>query len=478
MRVAFLALALSVAPAAAAPVGMASEVPRRPEGVVLEPARPAPAEDPDPRDASGIVTEDKPSFRQRALWVPRALLFVPKIVVWGALQPIRGAAYLYERDGGGSQRIGATTVPERTLGAYAVARYTSELGGTLGARILYKNLMGEGERLRLRVDAGGELVYGLGARITTGQRLGPLELSVDASVDLHAHDLFYGIGNGPLTEAMPASPIDPSLSDAAVESRFGQEILRHAAHADVALTDRVHVRATTAWTRRTFRREDEDDLEMRYATPALAGWSTGTNVLYAGAELALDTRRPASPQPTQTIDAAGWLVRGHAGVAHGLSGDESAYVAYGGEIQRAIRLWADTRTLALRIQVDAVAGTDGRTDGRIAFTDLPQLGGPEDLRGYPAGRFRDRAVVLASAEYAWRLINQVSAFTFVDAGEPFAAWAHATDGRLRIGFGGGVQIHTKHTFLARVQLAGSRDGDLLLGVVFSPTSGRRPREEH
>jgi hypothetical protein len=45
----------------------------------------------------------------------------------------------------------------------------------------------------------------------------------------------------------------------------------------------------------------------------------------------------------------------------------------------------------------------------------------------------------------------------------------------RMGFGGGLQIHTRNTFFTRLQVAASREGDLLFNLIFSPAFGRRER---
>jgi hypothetical protein len=125
--------------------------------------------------------------------------------------------------------------------------------------------------------------------------------------------------------------------------------------------------------------------------------------------------------------------------------------------------------------VDAVGGTDGRTDGRISFVELPRLGGPDFLRGYPRDRFRDRAVALATAEYAWDLGNYFGGYTFVDVGRPFRSLSEANLSALRVGFGAGIEMRTYRSFLLRGQLAASREGDVFFELALSPAFGRRER---
>lgn len=66
-------------------------------------AVPAPLDEPDwtsapsPAEASGVAHEDARPRTDRLLWIPRALLFLPRMAVWLLAQPVRGAAYAYER---------------------------------------------------------------------------------------------------------------------------------------------------------------------------------------------------------------------------------------------------------------------------------------------------------------------------------------------------------------------------------------------
>ncbi len=473
-------LLLSTATAAAEPVGSATEPPRRPEPtqVETEPAAlPAPVEPAaKPDQVSGIAVEDEPTT-SRAIWLPRALLFVPRMVFWGAVQPVRGGVYVFEKYDLENKFIDATFTDDRRFGIYPVAGYESTYGFSVGARVLMKDIFGESERIKLGADYGGEFRYAVHGALTTGKRFGPVRLDLESDLERRGRDRFYGIGNDDKVLSTPQDMlVDASTSDVAIASRFRQDVLRNVAAVKVKFTDTLSTRVSGAWMIRDFSSADQDDIAMRYDTSTLVGFDTGVNNVYVENELVYDGRRPTSPFATQTIDATGWLLRGYGGIARGVKDDPTHYYAYGGEIVRNFDLSDDgSRVLALRGAVDAVGGTDGRTDGRIPFTDLPRLGGPEYLRGYATGRFRDRAVALATAEYTWATSNNSSAYLFYDVGEPLPSLTEVPDGELRMGFGLGMQLHTKNTFLARGQLAFSRDGDMMLNLVFSPAFGRRER---
>lgn len=130
--------------------------------------------------------------------------------------------------------------------------------------------------------------------------------------------------------------------------------------------------------------------------------------------------------------------------------------------------------LALRVYVEGVTGDYGD----IPFYDLPQLGGPLLLRGYDLARFRDRVAGLASAEYQWDLNSKwLSAFLFVDAGRTYQALDDLTLAGARFGYGGGIEFHTKSSFLGRFAIASSSDGGLLFNLSFDPVYDVKARVE-
>ena len=468
--------------ATAEPVVVVTDPPRRSEPTGVEPVPLPPPVEPaaKPDQVSGIAVDDEPRT-SRAAWIPRALLFVPRLVFWGAVQPVRGAAYVYEKYDLRNRFFEATFTDDRRFGAYPVAGYNSNFGVTVGARVLYKDIFGDAERLELAADYGGEFLYAVGATLTTGNRLGPVRLELESSIERRPRDHFYGIGNGHEIATPPERPIDARVDDTAISSRFRQDLLRNVGSIRIKLSDAWKNRISGAWMKRELSRSpdtsmtDDKNIEARYDTSSLVGYETGIDNVYVENELSFDTRRPTTRFATQTLDATGWLVRGYVGMARGVDNDPTRYYAYGGEIQRYFDLTDGTQILALRVRVDAVGGADGRTDGRIPFVDLPRLGGSEYLRGYATGRFRDRAVALGTAEYQWGISNNASSYLFYDIGQPLASLTETPDGPIRMGFGVGLQFHTKNTFLARGQLAFSREGDIHFNLVFSPAFGRRER---
>ena len=442
---------------------------------VSEPA-PPPAPGVAPDQASGIAIDEPPSTSERLKWIPRALLFIPRWGFWVAAQPLRGAAWTYEvtRD----KLKGALFSADQVYGIYPVGSYSTDYGFSVGARFVHDNVFGQKERLRVFADFGGEFRQGYGVKLGSGERIAKrFTANLEARYQRRPAERFFGIGNNSELEAPPEMPIDPMTSNVAIGSRFREDILRLRTHLDTRLVGDLYFRVTGAWAARSFGDSEVsgESITQHYDTTRLAGFDNGVNNVYVESELIYDSRRPTNPYISQVMDATGWYLSAYVGKAEGRMDDPTDYVRYGGEVQRYIDLYKGSRVLTLRAMVDAVGGTDGRTDGKISFVELPRLGGPDFLRGYPRDRFRDRAVAFATAEYAWDLGNYFGGYTFVDVGRPFQSLSEAEVSGLRVGFGAGIEMRTYRSFLLRGQLAASRDGDVFFELALSPAFGRRER---
>ncbi len=451
----------------------------------LRPPPPPPPESPQsppqppavpPDQVSGVAHPEKEPRAHDLFWIPRALLFVPRWAFWLAVQPVRLGAWAYGRYlGGGSGPPGRT----RTLSIYPIVRIDSSYGLTAGARLVHRNVIGGGERLGLRADFSGRYRRTFGASLRSGDRFGRRFVAeLAARYESRPFERFSGIGDTAELEAPPAMQLDPTA--ASFLTRFREDRARAVLTGDVRITGPLWARLSAALTRRSFGAAGpgaaDPSIEAAYDTSMLPGWDRGVQNLHVGAELSYDSRRPGSPYQPAALPATGWYASAYVFGARGVGGDPSDHVRYGAEALRLFDLYRGTRVLALRVLVDSIAGSDGRTDGKISFVELPQLGGGALLRGYPSGRFRDRARVLGTAEYTWDLGNFLAAYAFVDAGRVLPSLEDlAGGGRLRVGYGGGVQVHTRSSFLGRIQLAASRDGDLQLELVLQPAFGSRGR---
>ena len=366
------------------------------------------------------------------LWIPRVILFVPRWAVWAIGQPVRGGAWAYEHyDLPGVFRHLFFSADE-VWGIYPVVSYETGFGASGGLRLVHRDLFGGHERLFVRASWGGRFRQAYGMMVSTGDRLPGVVVSVDGAYERRPQEPFYGIGN-----------------DSDHEVRFPETLWRGIATVDVTLGGPFHLRVADAVVHRDLLRTTVDNNRIEAA------------VLY-------DTTRRPSPYGIPTLDTSGWLAIVHGGYARGFDGDATNFWSYGAEIQRFVDLYRGTRLLGLRLILEGITGD-------ASFTDLPQLGGAEFLRGYRRGRFRDDVVGLATAEYTWDLGNYFAGYLFADVGRVWDAFDEITLDDLRAGFGLGVQWHTLYTYLARAQVAVSKDGDVLFDLIVTPAFSRRER---
>jgi hypothetical protein len=112
------------------------------------------------------------------------------------------------------------------------------------------------------------------------------------------------------------------------------------------------------------------------------------------------------------------------------------------------------------------------TAGNLPFYSLPTIGGSRTLRGFIAGRFRDRSMWHASAEYRfWVLtrgfpipftkalrIERVGFAFFADAGSVTEDWPDLFSSRVRASAGVGLRVTLERDAPFRVDLGFSSEG--------------------
>lgn len=80
------------------------------------------------------------------------------------------------------------------------------------------------------------------------------------------------------------------------------------------------------------------------------------------------------------------------------------------------------------------------TDGEVPFRELPRLGGPNIMRGYFMGRFRDRQLWSTQAEYRYNIGRFLLGAAFVSAGGVAPTVSDFSLNTTRLAYGGGVRI--------------------------------------
>ncbi|HEX3477484.1 MAG TPA: BamA/TamA family outer membrane protein [Kofleriaceae bacterium] len=398
----------------------------------------------------------------------RGLLFVPKVATDAVLSPVKLTAWAYDRYHLDELYYRVFFNDARTIGLVPTAALDSGFGISGGARFVDRNVLGAREHLSVEAQFGGRYRQVYKAALRSGDRLGHhLAIEIDGQYEMRPKDPFWGIGDNS-DSAPPAAPIDPRTDPTAVDARYRERIARAAGVIDARLIDHIHLRSSTELTERTFAASSASDLgsgsvpiDAVYDPMTLVGFG-GVRSLYSELELRFDDRGRTSYFEPVALYSVGSLAAVFAGRTHRLDSAPD-YWRYGVDLQHFFRLTEGPRVLALRLRGEGVSGTLAE----VPFTELPQLGGADDLRGYPADRFRDRVSAVGSAEYEWDLSDLLSASVYVDAGRVFRSLDDVGSGRLRVGYGIALQGHTEYSFGFRGSLSSSIDGGLFFNLSFN-----------
>jgi hypothetical protein len=394
----------------------------------------------------------------------RGALQVPRAVVDVALSPLRLSAWAFDRYHLDALYDRVFFNDARTIGLVPTAAFDTGFGVSAGARFVDRDLLGAREQLSIEAKAGGRYSQVYKARLHSGDRLGErLGVELDGQYEQRPKDPFYGIGDHD-DSARPPAPVDPAMTTVSVDTRYRERIARIAGVIDLRVIDRFHLRSASELTSRAFSQSDARagvPIGQVYDPATLVGWG-GVRYVYSELELRFDSRRRANDFEPEPFYSVGSLAAVFGGRVHRLD-HAPDYGRYGIDLQQFVRLDDGPRVLALRLRGEAVSGTRAE----VPFTELPQLGGADELRGYATDRFRDRALTVGSIEYAWDLSSVLSASLFVDVGRVFGSLDDFGIGQLRAGYGVALSGHTEHSFGFRGSLASSIDGGLLLSLSFN-----------
>lgn len=423
MRVrSILLLSLGAAVAHAEPVASTD-----PDRTPREARRPPPAIDPlagaPPADQASGVAVAAPRENHR---VANTLLALPRMTVLLLLEGPRYAArevdgYLESR----SPNAFGRDVAKRSWRFGATLEWQTALGASLGARVGreladHTSLDGYVGMFGPRGQSGG--LYARLGRYTAA-RIEPA-LSFDAGRDLTR--AYSGIGT-----LGPRATYDQRGYATAGELAAHAGPVRFAARGSY---DDTHA-------------GDPSD-EFTY-DPMFFGFDEGTRATTGELSVTLDTRRPAHRHIVRSAPSSGAYVRGAAAYTAGVASRSGDFTFARGtlEARRLFDLFGGNRVLSVGAGIEAISAE--ATD--VPFDRLPALGGRDHLRAFAASELRDRDAAYADVQYDWPVGNSMRSYVFAEVGHT-ALW-HGS-------FGGGLRYHTKNAVAARIQLAGSDDGDL------------------
>ena len=414
-------------PGAAAPQAPAADPG---SGVPLGPAYDATEQATAPPDqARGFAQGPGVEDEDIALAVPRALLFLPRLASDLVLWPIvRGAVLAHELHLLGYAERVLYFDRQHLSGWHPTLSFSSRLGPRAGIKVFHDSVFGNQEELEASASflGGYARAYELALR---GDRIGGsrLWLHVRARHETEEVSLFGGVGI--VDGSRQGTGLDPRASNRL--SYFGQTRqlgLLQAGYAAGEAGSRIKPGLSLIGNRRRFRpaAKREQATEV-YDTSRLVGFDGGSTTVEVQANLLADFRNHRG------LDSSGTFFEAFGGRAFGLH--PYRYWHWGAEALHTIDLFKRTRLLILRAAVEAVAGEAHR----IPFSELPRLGGPDRMRGYQEGQFRDRIAVFAGAEYHYPIHRNIHGQLFIDAGTVAPRYSDLVEReRWKVGYGAGL----------------------------------------
>jgi len=419
-----------------------------------------------PDQARGWQREPGPSAGDVALFMPRALLFLPELALRTAFIPIRAVLDFAGRN---TTAAGIESEPEperQTLSVYPYFSYLSGFGPSVGAYGAYDNLSGNGEHLKLAARMFGR-DYPAVTLAMGGDSIGGsgLWIETSASYQRRPREVFAGIGNGAGSARTPNA--DPRASTTRTRYRIEELTLKSQIGRSFGTPRRrTKLGLSSRYTSARFASDrasanPDPALDEVYDTRALIGYADGLQVLEELLHVIVDTRDAiATP-------ASGVYADAFAGVAP--LGTSRRLARYGADATLHLNLFRRSRVVLARARLEGVEPFAGEAP----FSELPNIGGPTRLRGYAPGQFRAEHALLASLEYRYPVHQYVDARLFADTGSVAARLTGLFElDRFRAAAGGGVRIRSSEHVIATLDVAyGDR---LWLFFTTTPTGSDTP----
>jgi hypothetical protein len=419
-----------------------------------------------PCETPRCVEQEDDSTSDALLWVPRAMLRLPRLALDASMRLLVLAAGVEEEHHIAEEVSDLLFNDARTFGVIPTAFYETGFKPSVGVRVIHRDLAGRREGLRLRALFAGLEQQHYEAQAHSGSRLGALKLHASAAYNRFDDLRFYGLGNADAVDTLRGHPPRSAYERSfAVRTRYRREEAR----GSVGLSRQVTARLALGGTLQLRRRDlSVGDLQDRDSTPwadvifkpeSLTGLSEASTDAYGEAVLGWDDRRATREDVPLALASTGLRVALWGGAQAALDDSRGSFARVGGDVRRYIDLAQGNRVLVLRLRS---AWAIGRLRA-MPFSDLPSLGGSQLLRGYPSGRFTDRGSVLATVEYRYPVQDNLASYLFIDAGrvvDTLSDLGPSGLGAARVGFGGGLDLFSTGGLMLRLQLASSIDGGL------------------
>ncbi len=430
---------------------------------------PSPVGQPYPGEESGRI--DEPERESQGRKLARGLLYLPRAIVTTLLTPVRVGVMFTSKYEIGPRLHRWFYNDADTFGLYPSLAFESGYGFRVGAQMIYRPTPYD----RFRAFGGGNFT-GERTRFAASYEAldragGRLDFGASAEYNKRPDDMFYGFGNTDSLDVVPLMPVALGIDSRAFDAEYRSRLDRATGTADALVLSHIHTRGTVAVADRNRdpSKHDESIFDI-YEPMSLVGFNS-YRYTYAELEVYWDNRHAVTPWDHAGVTSRGTFASAWAGRM--LMEDMRDFWRYGVELQQFIRLADGPRVLSARFHGEAI---NARVD-EIPFTEVPPLGGPYFLRGYPIDRFRDRIAAVGTLEYQWDLAYGMFASLFVDCGRVYSSYDDLSLDDLRTGFGLAFEAHTKGFTAVRLSMASSEAGDIFFNLYFEPIIAVKPRVE-
>lgn len=419
---------------------------------------------PRPGDAHNVIVAPPRPLRERLMWIPRVILFVPWVATELAFIPLRTTAYAWMRFKLGSRLAGLPFNDTGRVALYPVLAVEAGYGVDAGALLIGRDVLGAGERVAGELRVGHRVAERYRIDVDTGDRLGPVALLGGALYERRRRAAFTGIGSNDLRDADEVmAPIDPT-GDEAVRARYGLRTVRAHGGLRVPLPAGLEARALGGWVSHELRESNAlgPGLDI-YDTGAIAGVGELDHHELTF-DLTLDVRSSRhTPRPAVYADG-GLLARTTVTRAAGLPAPAADYT----RVLAAITGWASVfgggRVVSARAELETVTGSVAE----VPFYDLPVLGGPTRMRGLRRDRFRDRNVAVVGAEYRFLIGDDVALAAFADAGTVAGSVGALAEDDISVGFGLELSMFGRRSEYLRAHIGSSTERELVINFTLAP----------
>jgi hypothetical protein len=396
-----------------------------------------------PEDARQYAEPPGTEPEDVALFVPRLVLSIPRYALKAVFFPVREGVRFLDRHAVIEEVTDFLYNDARTAAIVPTFGIDSYFGPSLGLKAFHEDLGGGDEYGSVEARFGG--VYQVATQLhfeAADVASSPLWVESVARYENEPALLFQGIGNGSAESGTGLAP-----RTGAVETRYSEERLLALTRAGYSFGkpgELLRIGASGIYNVRDFgprHRGDDPSIEQVYDTSAIVGFADRVATLEADLNLVVDVRDVAG------ATSSGGYLELFGGRVPKLG--DYGFWHHGVELTGYVNLFRRTRVLILRAMLEAVEGKDAE----IPFSDLPRLGGPHRLRGYPLDRFRDEKAAVGTIEYHYPIHQYVSGALFVDAGRVEKSYGDFFDADWHAGAGGGFIVRSQDRQLFSFDIA-------------------------